>query len=104
MLMNNDWVMWKKNTKRWRSKHNWHNTEYDDKKKAFLEHSICTVCINCLCEAIIMISMNECCVSCEEESKLHMDANFEMMKDGKYRRRDTLFAINTEVGGEYSVV
>ena len=31
---------------------------------------------------------------------MQMKANYENMKKGRYQRRDTLFAINTEVGGE----
>ena len=47
-----------------------------------------------------MSKMNGCWGGCEDDTDT-MDANLEMMKNGKYRRRDTMFAINTEVGGEY---
>ena len=44
--------------------------------------------------------MAECFAACQEDPDIQMKMNYEMMKKGRYQRRDTLFAINTEVGGK----
>ena len=47
--------------------------------------------------------MQECFAACQDDDEEQIRRNFEMMKKGKYQRRDTLFQINTEVGGEYNI-